>query len=265
MPILNACSQPLVFETSLDPRAIHQYVDAAVARNHLFRDLLPIRQHRHIVTKEFPFHFRRERLPCSFGYVGKDNFGTFKGQESSARCADTAGASSNDHYLVFYSHVASSAYTVSLQEWGRCVRRCTIINQAVETLPLRRPPAHGNRRSDDQQEFRSTLPGASDARRNERFDRVGSNQNSGQDTRRQTARRGHCKDSVCRSDHSARGIRRVDAARPTGVVHARRALACRGDLEGGCGTAGTRTQDQSLKRALLYQLSYRPMGAAHYS
>ncbi len=24
------------------------------------------------------------------------------------------------------------------------------------------------------------------------------------------------------------------------------------------GTAGTRTQDQSLKRALLYQLSYRP-------
>jgi hypothetical protein len=26
----------------------------------------------------------------------------------------------------------------------------------------------------------------------------------------------------------------------------------------GSGTAGTRTQDQSLKRALLYQLSYRP-------
>ncbi len=26
------------------------------------------------------------------------------------------------------------------------------------------------------------------------------------------------------------------------------------------GTAGTRTQDQSLKRALLYQLSYRPSG-----
>ena len=25
------------------------------------------------------------------------------------------------------------------------------------------------------------------------------------------------------------------------------------------GTAGTRTQDQSLKRALLYQLSYRPV------
>ena len=25
------------------------------------------------------------------------------------------------------------------------------------------------------------------------------------------------------------------------------------------GTAGTRTQDQSLKRALLYQLSYRPI------
>jgi hypothetical protein len=28
------------------------------------------------------------------------------------------------------------------------------------------------------------------------------------------------------------------------------------------GTAGTRTQDQSLKRALLYQLSYRPPGKA---
>jgi hypothetical protein len=27
---------------------------------------------------------------------------------------------------------------------------------------------------------------------------------------------------------------------------------------GNGGTAGTRTQDQSLKRALLYQLSYRP-------
>jgi hypothetical protein len=27
------------------------------------------------------------------------------------------------------------------------------------------------------------------------------------------------------------------------------------------GTAGTRTQDQSLKRALLYQLSYRPREA----
>ena len=29
----------------------------------------------------------------------------------------------------------------------------------------------------------------------------------------------------------------------------------------GVGTAGTRTQDQSLKRALLYQLSYRPKEA----
>src|SRR5271154_3427742 len=28
---------------------------------------------------------------------------------------------------------------------------------------------------------------------------------------------------------------------------------------GNGGTAGTRTQDQSLKRALLYQLSYRPV------
>ena len=30
------------------------------------------------------------------------------------------------------------------------------------------------------------------------------------------------------------------------------------DLYEKSGTAGTRTQDQSLKRALLYQLSYRP-------
>jgi hypothetical protein len=30
------------------------------------------------------------------------------------------------------------------------------------------------------------------------------------------------------------------------------------DLYRKSGTAGTRTQDQSLKRALLYQLSYRP-------
>ena len=29
-------------------------------------------------------------------------------------------------------------------------------------------------------------------------------------------------------------------------------------IGGNGGTAGTRTQDQSLKRALLYQLSYRP-------
>src|ERR1700722_9333153 len=34
---------------------------------------------------------------------------------------------------------------------------------------------------------------------------------------------------------------------------------------GNGGTAGTRTQDQSLKRALLYQLSYRPPGGAHHS
>ena len=33
-----------------------------------------------------------------------------------------------------------------------------------------------------------------------------------------------------------------------------------GGVRGTGGTAGTRTQDQSLKRALLYQLSYRPIG-----
>ena len=45
--------------------------------------------------------------------------------------------------------------------------------------------------------------------------------------------------------------------RPVGLQLAEKRLF-RG--ERGSGLAGTRTQDQCLKRALLYQLSYQPVG-----